>query len=190
MDHQRLDVADVGKMAHELRGFDELDAGGLSALDAEGHDRARAVGQIFLRQCMVLAALEARITDPAYLRVRFEKLGHRERIFAVALHPHVQRFQPLQQQKRVKRRQRRTESAQRFHARLHGIAEVAERFVKSHTVITARRLGHLREIAVVPWEFSRLDDHAAHRRAVAADVLGRRVHDDVGAEFDRPAQVR
>ena len=57
-------------------------------------------------------------------------------------------------------------------------------------MVAARGLGHLRKVAVVPRELSRLDDDAAHRRAVAAQVLGHRVDDDVGAVLERPAQVR
>ena len=43
------------------------------------------------------------------------------------------------------------------------------------------RLGHDRELAVAPVEAARLDHDAADRRAVAAEELGGRVHDDVGA---------
>ena len=39
---------------------------------------------------------------------------------------------------------------------------------------------------VAPVELAAVDDHAADRGAVAADKLGGRVHDDVGAEVDRP----
>ena len=35
-----------------------------------------------------------------------------------------------------------------------------------------------------------VDDGAAERRAVAAHELGQRMHDDVGAVFDRPQQDR
>ena len=41
-----------------------------------------------------------------------------------------------------------------------------------------------------PRELARVDDRAADAGAVAAEVLGQRVHHDVGAMLDRPAQVR
>src|SRR6266404_5690781 len=43
MDHQRLGVADVGKMRAELKRLDELHPGLHAALDAEGHDRSGAL---------------------------------------------------------------------------------------------------------------------------------------------------
>jgi hypothetical protein len=56
-------------------------------------------------------------------------------------------------------------------------------------VIGRGRLGHHREPPVVVGEAARLDDDAGDGHAVAADELGRRVHHDVGAPLDRPAQV-
>ncbi len=55
--------------------------------------------------------------------------------------------------------------------------------------VRRHRLGHPREVAVAPVEPPGLDHHTAERGAVAADELRRRVHDDVGAPLDRPAQV-
>ena len=113
-----------------------------------------------------------------------------QRRFAMARHPQVQRLDALQQQERRQRRKRRPQRAHRFHARLHRESEVAERLVEDHAVIAARGLGHLRKIAVAPRKLARFDQDAAHRRAVAAEVLGERMHDDVGAVLERPAQVR
>ena len=42
----------------------------------------------------------------------------------------------------------------------------------------------------LPKSSAAVDDHAADRGAVAADVLGGGVHDDVGAVLDRAAEVR
>ncbi len=111
------------------------------------------------------------------------------RVADVALHAHVQGFRALQQQERVERRQRRAEGAMGFHARAHDVAEVAEGFVKAHAVIALRGLGHAGKFAVAPIKFARFDDHAAHGGAVAADEFSRGMHDDVGAVFDRAAQV-
>ena len=52
----------------------------------------------------------------------------------------------------------------------------------------------IRDIGILtagfPVEFSGLNDYASQCRAVAADELGSRVNDDVGAVLDRPDQVR
>lgn len=82
------------------------------------------------------------------------------------------------------------ERAGRFHPRLHRESEVAEGLVEADAVIAGRRLGHLRELAVVPREAAGFDDDSAHRRAVPAEILGHRIDDDVGAVPDRLAQVR
>jgi hypothetical protein len=50
--------------------------------------------------------------------------------------------------------------------------------------------GEARELAVAPVEVAAVDDDAADGGAVAADMLGRRVDDDVGAMFERTVQVR
>src|SRR3546814_13885934 len=70
------------------------------------------------------------------------------------------------------------------------VAEVAEGLVEPNAMVAGRRLGHLREVAVVPLELPGLDDDAAHRGAVPADVLGGRMHDDVGAPVEGAAKVR
>ena len=56
-------------------------------------------------------------------------------------------------------------------------------------MVAGRGRRELGKFSVAPVEPAGLDDHPAHGGAVAADVLGGRVHDDVGAPFDRPAQV-
>ena len=66
MDDQGLGVPDVGEVAHELRRFDERLARVPPPADAEGEDRARALGQVLLRQGVVGARFEARIIDPAH----------------------------------------------------------------------------------------------------------------------------
>src|SRR5207245_7734099 len=76
-----------------------------------------------------------------------------------------------------------------LHARLHRVAEVAEGLVEDDAVVAGRGRGELGELAVAPVELAGLDDHAAHRGAVPADVFRRRVHDDVRAPFDGPAEV-
>ena len=113
------------------------------------------------------------------LAVALQVFRYGQGIGAVALHPHMQRLQPLQQLPCRHWRERRPERPHDLHARAHGVAEVAERLVEAHAVIAARGLGHAGELAVVPREPAGLDDHPAHGGAVAADVLGSRVHHDV-----------
>ena len=63
---------------------------------------------------------------------------------------------------------------------------------REHHAVVARvgrgEAGELRRC--VQSNVAAVDDDAADRRAVAAEVLRRRVHDDVGAVLERPDQVR
>ena len=147
-------------------------------------------GRYSARERLVAIARQQRIVHPLDRRMRGQVLRHGQRRFAMPRHAQVQRLDALQQQERGQRRQRRTQRAHRLHPRLHREAEVAEGLVEAHAVIAARRLGHLRKLAVVPRKLAGLDQHAAHRGAVAAQVFGHRVDDDVGAVLERPAQVR
>ena len=119
-----------------------------------------------------------------------------ERILAVALGAQGEGFEALQEQERPERILRRTEVAKVFDAganRERGVrAEHAARtedFPEIHAVIPGRRVGEVRELAVRPVERTAVDEHAADRRAVTADPLGGRVHDDVGSVVERAAEV-
>ena len=64
--------------------------------------------------------------------------------------------------------------------------------LREHEAVVARvGLGEAGEAAAADVvELAAVDDDAADRRAVTADELRRRVHDDVGAVLERLAQVR
>ena len=67
MDDQRARVADIGEMREQLHVRDELDAGVVAALEAEGEHRARALRHVFLGEGVVAVAGEARIAHPGDL---------------------------------------------------------------------------------------------------------------------------
>ena len=95
-----------------------------------------------------------------------------------------------QDQEGVERRDRRAEIAQAEHAAGDGEGEIAEGLVQHDAAIFGARLRQHRIVAGFrPVEGAAVDDHAAHRIAVAADELGQRMDDDVGAVLDRPHQI-
>jgi hypothetical protein len=119
-----------------------------------------------------------------------QEFGDRLGVLRVALHAQRQRLAAREDQKGVEGREARPEVAQPHRLAAHGEAEVAEGLGEADAVVSARRLGHEREaVALEPVEGAAVDDHAAHGVAVPAEVLGRRVHDDVGAMLLRPAEV-
>ena len=195
VDHQRLGVADVGQVAQELAGVDELFASRCSPLHAKRED-ARCAGraihstELLLREVEIRRIRQTGVIDPRHLRVALQKLRHRQRVAAVLAHAQVQGFGALQQLPSVHGREHAAKGAVDLHARLHGVAKVAKGLIKLHAVVRAAGLHHLGELAVVPGELATLHHHAAHGRAVAADVFGGAVHHDVGAQRQRVAQVR
>ena len=95
-----------------------------------------------------------------------------------------------QDQEGIEGRDRRPEIAQAEHAAGDGEGEIAERLVQHDAAIFGPRLRQHRIVAGFrPVERAAVDDDAAHRIAVAADELGQRMDDDVGAVLDRPHQV-
>ena len=124
------------------------------------------------------------------MRWGVEPFGHGLGVGDVAVHAKGQGLDALQQVPRGDRRHRGAEVAQRHGAHLHGEAEIAEGLVEGEAVVGGVGLAEARELVVLaPVELARFDDGAAHGAAVAADVLGGRVDDDVGAPLERPAQV-
>src|SRR5687767_12800871 len=94
--------------------------------------------------------------------------------------PQGQGFQPLEEQKRVERAYGRTQITKQMHARLddeRNVAQpgkVAEHVPINDAMVAWIGFGELRELAVVPIKLPGIHDDSAQRRAVAADVFGRR----------------
>ena len=110
----------------------------------------------------------------------------------MALHAQRQGLQALQDQEGVERRQRGAHVAQRHHPATADKGRRAEGFGVGHAVVGRVRGIEQREACSVrcPRECARIDHDAADAGAVAAHVFGQRVHDDVGAVLERPAEDR
>ncbi|MNZ66269.1 hypothetical protein D3C78_844880 [compost metagenome] len=189
---QRLGVADVHQAHHQLQRIDEARAGRLAALDAERQDRRWFAAGIALGQFMLGVVGQPCIFHPRHLLVGLQVAGDLQRVLGVALHAQGQGFQALQDQEGVERRQRCACVAQRHHAAATDEGGGAEGFGVGDAVIG--RVGGVEQgeafLVVGPWELAGVDDDAADAGAVAADVLGQRVHHDVGAVLERPAEDR
>ena len=163
---------------------------GPAALDAETDDRSGAARQQLLCQFVVRMAFQRRMQHPLDRLVGGQELEHGERIRHVAVHAHAERLDALQQLEGVGRRQARAEIAQALGARPHDEGGLAELLVEDDAVIAGIGLGQLRKFSgPAPVEPAAVDDDAADRDAMAADPFGRRIHHDVGAELDRPAEI-
>ena len=112
MDRQRFGVADVSEVRKELQAVDDLAPRCAPALDAEPDQCALAPGQIFLGQFVRTMRRQPRIVDPLDFGVFAQEACYAGGVLAVAIQPQAQRFDALQELKRVERRQRRAEIAQ------------------------------------------------------------------------------
>ncbi len=185
MDDQALRVADVRQQAEDLDAVDQPPAGLRAALDAECQDAAVAALEVARGRRVRRVGREARVADPLDLGPVFEPAGDRQRVLAVALDPQRERLEALEEQERVERAERRADVAQPLDAELEDEREVAERLAVDDAVVRRVRVRELREPARGrPVEVAAVDDDAADRRPVAADPLGGRVDDDVGAVLD------
>ena len=189
MDHERLCVADVRKVARQLHAVDEPDRLLKSALDAEGQHASESMRQIFLRQLVRRMILQTGIVHPRNRVVRLEPAGQFKRVVEVALHAKRERFEALQKHEGVEGADRRAKIAQPLDSRPDDEGKIADRFVELQTVIAFRRLGEERKLAVAPIERSGIDDDAAHRGAVPADPLGCGFYDDGCAVVEGTAKI-
>ena len=188
VDDEGLGVADVREVAGEPHAVDELAPGVEAALDAERQHDAEAVAQVLLRERVRGVRREARVAHPRHRRVRLQPRRELGRVVVVPLHPQRQRLEPLEEQERVERRQAGPEVAQALDPGADGEGDVAEgalraeRLPEVQAVVAGAGSVNTREPAVAPVEPAGVHDHAADRGAVAADPLGGRGDDDVGAE--------
>ena len=134
-------------------------------------------------------ALEAGVRHPRHVLALLEPLGQRQRVLGVPLRPQAERLDTEEQLLRRKGAEAGAEVAENLDARADDERDGAEGLPELQAVVALGGLDHLREARRVgaPVELAAVDDDAADRRAVAADPLGRRVHDDVGAVLDGTA---
>src|SRR5690606_17742695 len=96
-----------------------------------------------------------------------------------------------QEEERVKRRDGAADIPEQPYPRPNDVRERPERLDVVDAVVAGVGLRQTRKLpACGPVKAARIDDDASDRGAVAADPLGRRVHDDVGPPFEGTAEVR
>ena len=114
------------------------------------------------------------------MRVGGEPGGDLVGVGDVAVHAQGQGLDALQDQEGVEGREGRAHVAQADRLVADGEREIAEGLEEAQAVIGLGRLGQQRELAVGPVEPAALDDRAADRVALAAQIFGHGVDDDVG----------
>ena len=120
-----------------------------------------------------------------------QELHHLQRVLHVTVDAQGQRLQAQQQQPCVERGERGALVAQQRGAGLRDVGCGAGGLGEHHAVVAGVGLCHAGELIGVggPVERAGVGDHAAHRRAVAADELRGGVDDHVGTVLDGAQQV-
>ena len=191
MDHEALDVGDVGEQREELQVVDELPRGVLTALDLEGEDRGTAVGEVLLVEVVVGVVGETRVVDLLDVRVVHEVLDDLLGVLGVALEAKRQGLGALEQQERVEGRDAGALVAEEDRADVGHVRGGTAGVGEGDAVVGGVGLGDLRILARgLPIEVTTVDDHAAKRGAVAADELRGGVDNDVSAVLERTEEIR
>ena len=186
MNGQRLSIADVGQVGHELQAVNNARASRAAALDTDAQHTAEAALEVLLGRRVRRVRLQARVRDPSDIGALLEPVGQSQRVLGVPLSAQRQRLQAEQQLLRTEGVETGAEVAQELDAHADGVGDRAEGLPKLEAVVALGRLDHLRELVAVlaPVELAAVDNDTGDGGAVAADPLGRGVHDDVGAVLD------
>ena len=195
MDRQAARVADIGDVIEHLQRFDELLAGFLAAGQFEPDQAAIAAIHIGVGPPFLFAGLIARMDHVGDLVIAAEIFRDRRCVAAMLAHAQRQGFQSLDELEGVLRADRGAEIAQQDDAGPDDVGDGAERlhrFRPYRAVIALVRLvqGRLPLRHRLPVEIAAVDDHAADRGAMPADIFRQRVDVDRRAMIEGTAQDR
>src|SRR5262249_25448561 len=105
-------IADVGDVVVKLQRIDELAPRLLAASQLEANQAAVLALEVSVCALAMNALLLRRVNDPLDFLSRAQEIDHGLRILAVLAHAQCQSLQPLDNQERIERRQRRADIAQ------------------------------------------------------------------------------
>lgn len=126
--------------------------------------------------------LESQIQDPTDMRVRVKPLCQGHRVLAMLPHPQAQRLQPLQEEKRAKRVETRSDLTEVLVSHPGCKRTCAKGLDELEPVVAHTRICHGGELARLgPVEVASIDDDPGDGGSVAADPLGCAMDNDVSA---------
>ena len=180
MNHQRSQLQAVDKAHSRLP----------AACQREGDDAAASVRQILLCQLMIWILCQRRVVDRFHLAVLLQKASDLIGILTVALHPQVQRFQPMIEQKGSLRRRVTAQVAHQLHARLGDIGSPTKIAGVHHAVIRLVRLGKFGEVSIGPVKIAAVHNDTAQLGGVTVHIFGGGMDHDVRSILKRTAEDR
>src|SRR5674476_1346151 len=124
VDDQRAHVADVGHVAVQAQCLDEFLSSLHTTGDLEGDDGTSTTGGVLVRQRLPWAGGQRGVGHGLDLAVCFEPTVHLDRVLHVTLDSQRQGLDPLGDEKRVERRDGRSQVAQQLNPRLEDVGQV------------------------------------------------------------------
>ena len=140
---------------------------------------------------MVGMIWQARITDPLDLGMSAEIGGQTHGVVTDAIHAQGKGFDALQDHERVEWRNRRTHVAKRHHARATDVGSRPQGLGINHPVVADIGLIQAWKALLVlrPGKLATIHNGASHTVAMTGQILGERMHDDVGTMVDGAHEV-
>ena len=186
MDYEAFHVGYVCEQRENLERVDKFPCLLLSAFYLDGENASAAVGKIFLVEGVVGMAGQRRMIDLGHLRMLAQIVDNLEGVFYVTFYAQRQRFQTLQQNECVERRNCGAGVAEDDGADACHESSLARYVGEDCAVVTWVGLGECWELVGIgfPVESAAVYDHTSETRAVASDKLSGGMHHNVGTVFD------
>lgn len=191
LDGQSLGITDVGEVGNQLEAIDNLAAGRTAALDTEAQDTSEAPLEILLSSLVVSVALQAWVRNPRDVRALLQVSGQGQSVLGVALGTETEGLDTEDELLGGKGVERGTNVSQELNSGADNEGDGAKGLPELEAVVALGGLDELRESLAVlaPVKLAGVDDDTSNGGSVAADPLGGRVNDDVGAVVDGADKV-
>jgi len=193
MNRESLCVSDVCDVGNELEWINEFFPGLDSSLDAEAQNAACSIRKIFFTAFFFPGMNRVRGNWPMTRFCFFQASALRQGHFVSVLSFSDEGFRVLNEQKWIERRDCRSHVAQKNHARLDDVGDIADIIKRFHEIqIMVACVGscNQRKLSICPVKLPWIDDDSTHRGSMSADILCRGVDDDVSAELNWTEKIR
>lgn len=191
LDGQGLGITDVGEVGNQLEAIDNLAAGRTAALDTEAQDTSEAPLEILLGRLVVSVALQAGVRNPRDVGALLQVPGQGQSVLGVALSTETESLDTEDELLGGEGVERGTNVSQELNSGADNEGDGAKRLPELEAVVALGGLDELGEpLAVLaPVKLAGVNDDTSNGGSVAADPLGSRVDDDVGAVVDGADKV-
>lgn len=188
---QGLGITDVGKVGDQLEAINNLAASRTATLDTEAQDTSEAPLEILLSSLVVSVALQAGVRDPRDVRALLQVSGQSQSVLGVALGTETEGLDTEDELLSGKGVERGTNVSQELNSGADNEGDGAKGLPELEAVVALGGLDELGESLAVlaPVKLAGVDDDTSNGGSVAADPLGGRVNDDVGAVVDGANKV-